>query len=122
MKSINLLSIAFTLIFASNSIAQESAAKYDQETNCMLRYYYYPNLEAYFDVQTSIYYYKDKGEWVTNKEIPAGYKGYSLYKMTNVAIRDYDEQNVLQFLPQHKKKFPYNSKPPRAQRTTASAD
>jgi hypothetical protein len=79
----------------------------DSTTNCMLRYYYFPNLEAYYDSQKDIYMYSEKGEWKTAKEIPSGYRGYSIYNKINVVIRDYDDDDVIQFLKIHKKKYPY---------------
>lgn len=82
----------------------------DPETNCQLRYYYFPNIEAYFDTQKSIYYYKEDDEWVTAEEIPDGYRGYSLYNGIYVFITDYDDDLVTQFITIHKKKFPYTKK------------
>ena len=80
---------------------------FNPETNCQLRYYYFPNLEAYFDTHKSIYYYKENGEWITAKEIPEGYRGYSIYNKSNVYITDYDDDYPYQFIQIHKKKFPY---------------
>ena len=51
----------------SNCItAQESSLKIeslpiDKKTNCYIRYYYFPNLEAYFDNLKQVFYYKVKG-------------------------------------------------------------
>jgi len=73
----------------------------------MLRYYYYPNIEAYFDTQKNIYYFKENGKWNTATEIPAGYRGYSMLNKYNVSITDYDEDNICQFINAHKKKYPY---------------
>lgn len=80
------------------------------ETNCVLRYYYFPNLEAYYDTQKNVYLYHEKGEWVTIDEIPAGYRGYSLYNKVSVVINDYDDEDPTQFLERHKKKYPYINK------------
>jgi len=80
------------------------------ETNCVLRYYYFPNLEAYYDTQKNLYTYMDGGQWITAEEIPAGYRGYSLYNKVNVVINDFDDDDVTQFLYKHKKKYPYITK------------
>lgn len=79
----------------------------DPITNCQLRYYYFPNLEAYFDTQKRIYYFKQEGKWVTAEEIPDGYRGYSIYNKTNIFINDYDDEDPCQFIDIHKKKYPY---------------
>ena len=47
----------------------------DPGTNCVLRYYYFPNLEAYYDTQKNVYHFTESGQWVTANEIPAGYRG-----------------------------------------------
>lgn len=79
----------------------------DPHTNCQLRYYYFPNIEAYFDTQKRIYYFKQDGQWVTAEEIPDGYRGYSIYNKVNVFINDYDDEDPCQFIELHRKKFPY---------------
>lgn len=81
----------------------------DPVTQCALRYYYYPNIQAYYDTQKNIYHFKVDGEWTTAEEIPADYGGYSVYKMLNVLITDYDDENPMQFLSIHRKKYPYTA-------------
>ena len=94
--------------FAQNAMnAEASTPLFNPVTNCQLRYYYFPNLEAYFDTQKSIYYYKENGEWITAEEIPDGYRGYSIYNKSTVYITDYDDDYPYQFIQIHKKKFPY---------------
>lgn len=79
----------------------------DPVSNCAYRYFYFPNLEAYFDTQKSIYIYSEKGKWITAEELPVGYRGYSVYNKMNVTIKDYDDDNITQFVKIHKKKYPY---------------
>ena len=79
----------------------------DSKSNCRMRYYYYPNLEAYFDTDKKTFYYIDNGEWKTTEELPNGYRGYSMYNKYSVYITDYDDDNIYQFLAIHKKKYPY---------------
>ena len=94
--------------FAQNAKNIETSTPlFNPVTNCQLRYYYFPNLEAYFDTQKSIYYYKEKGEWITAEEIPDGYRGYSIYNKSTVYITDYDDDYPCQFIEIHKKKYPY---------------
>jgi len=108
--------LALTLVFFSiNSFAQNSSAKLenlplDKKTNCYLRYYYFPNIQVYFDLLKMIYYYKEEGQWKTAPELPKNYGGYSLYNKAKVTITDYDGDNPIDLLPVHKKMYPYNSK------------
>ncbi len=111
------LSIIVMLFFIIHcSLAQQSKKKddvpplVDPVTNCQLRYYYFPNIEAYFDAHKNIYYYKEDSEWITADEIPDGYRGYSLYNGVYVYITDYDDDLITQFINIHKKKYPYTKK------------
>ncbi|MBD3581107.1 hypothetical protein [Flavobacterium selenitireducens] len=94
----------------------------DPSTNCHIRYYYYPNLEAYFDRETEKYIFRDKGQWKSESQIPSGYRGYGLFNKANIAINDYDEDNITQFLDDHRKKYPYNSLRKLKTNSTASLD
>lgn len=111
MKSLKITLIAIFLFALNNLNAQSKATATPKlvtpTTNCQLRYYYYPNLEAYFDVKKNIYYFTQNGKWVTAEEIPNGYRGYSLYNKCKIAITDYDDEDPTQFLQLHKKQFPY---------------
>jgi hypothetical protein len=115
MKNFTLvLLLTLTTQFASAQTSQPSqpinlTLKMDPVTHCQIRYHYFPNLEAYYDNVKSVYIYNNKGQWVVAAEIPAGYRGYSLYNKMKVPITDYDDDNVVQFIKQHKVQFPYNS-------------
>jgi hypothetical protein len=108
--------ICFVVFLLINHLAIAQKQKPDDvplinpENNCLMRYYYFPNLEAYFDTQKRIYYYKENGDWTTGEEIPNGYRGYSLYNKIYVYITDYDDDNICQFVAKHKKKFPYTKR------------
>lgn len=105
------------LVFVLNcfiSNAQQSSANKQyslaDEKSTDFRYYYFPNIEAYFDTQEKVYLYKDQGEWTEAEELPKGYGGYSLYNKVRVAITDYQGDEPYLQLQEHKKRFPYNSK------------
>jgi len=96
--------------FSQNSTSKEVILVIDTKTNCKLRYYYYPNLQAYFDNLKNVFYYQDNGVWHTAEFLPVNYGGYSLYKMKYVTITDFDGEEPYQYLNIHKKQFPYNFK------------
>lgn len=127
MKTLRSLSLVFLFLFALQAVAQETAPKreslpIDKKTNCYIRYYYYPNLQAYFDNLEMVYYYKENGEWKTAPELPQNYGGYSIYNKVRVVINDYDDDKPYDLLSIHKKRFPYNSKGRFNTNTTASAE
>lgn len=97
------------LALAQAHHSAKSAPLVDPVTQCALRYYYYPNMQAYFDTKIRKFIFRENGKWVTADIIPEGYGGYSVYKMLSVMIKDYDDENPTQFLNAHKKQYPYTS-------------
>lgn len=115
MKTTKRLLPLVILLLSFSLQAQEGAARnqqlpIDKKTNCYIRYYYFPNLEAYFDNLKLVYYYKDKGVWTTAPELPQNYGGYSLYNKAHVEITNYDGEDPYNLILIHKKIYPYNSK------------
>lgn len=96
------------LSHAQKSTVQQYSLATEKSTD--FRYFYFPNIEAYFDTQEKVYLYRDNGEWVEAEELPKNYGGYSLYNKVRVAITDYNGEEPYLLLQEHKKKFPYNSK------------
>jgi len=91
-----------------------------------LRYYYYPNLDAYFDTRTNLYIYEIEGVWTKSKELKSGLRGYSLLNGTRVPITDYNGETLYSQLAEHRKQFPkkYSSKrlPPNLRKDAVTAD
>jgi hypothetical protein len=81
------------------------------------RYYFYPNLDAYFDLQQNVYIFEQNGQWVKAAEIPSGYRGYSVLNGTRVEITDYNGDHPQTRLESHRQKWPKNyfakRKPPK---------
>ena len=112
LKNLIPILILFTcyLSSAQSSNGDVSSLPIDSKTNCYVRYYYYPNLEAYFDNLELVYHYKVNGQWEKAENLPTNYGGYSLFNKVRVNITDYDGDEPYQLLKIHKKMFPYNSK------------
>lgn len=127
MKNLKNIIALIILMLSMSTVAQTASKKningqlIDPQTNCILRYYYFPNLEAYYDTQKNKYWYLENGQWIVADEIPEGYRGYSLYNKVNVLIHDYDDDDPTQFLARHKKKYPYLNKA-NIRKITASID
>ncbi len=107
MRKITIVVILLSSFHFSFSQSSEVRLKIDSGTQCQIRYHYFPNLEAYFDLSTQTYLYHDKGKWISAEEIPNGFRGYSIYNKSNVPITDYDDDNIIQFINAHRQKFPY---------------
>lgn len=104
--------------FISNIVTAQEISGYPLASNTELnstelagnvKYQYYPNLEAYFNTETSEYIFKVNGTWTVAKEIPSGYRGYSMFNGYRVDIKDYFEDKPYEKLSEHKKQFPYYS-------------
>jgi hypothetical protein len=76
------------------------------------RYYYYPNLQAYFDLQRGVYIFNENGSWITSETIDVGFKGYSVRNIFHVSLIEYQGEEPYTMLSQHKLKYPadYSSK------------
>lgn len=115
MKSLKKLFLPlffFTCFLSSAQTSNEdlSSLPIDPKTNSNVRYYYYPNLEAYFDNLELVYHYKVNGQWEKAENLPTNYGGYSLFNKVRVNITDYDGDEPYQLIKIHKKMYPYNSK------------
>lgn len=51
-------------------------------------YYYFPDLNIYFDVNNSLFYYKSGSNWTSNRYLPNKYAQYDLYSLYKVVIND----------------------------------
>jgi hypothetical protein len=117
MKTIHYLLTGIMMMASSLNQAQntvnpdfslEAQAILESGNTLDIRYYYYPNLQAYFDTHTSTYIYTQNGEWIEGSEIPSGFRGYSMYNTKRVAIEDYEGDTPFEFFAEHKKQFPAN--------------
>jgi len=71
-----------------------------------VRYYYLPDVEAYYDIQTSVFVYNNAGVWVRRAYLPAQYSGYDLYGGYKVVMTDYRGNTPYTFHKMYKMKFP----------------
>jgi len=54
-----------------------------------VRYYYLPDVEAYYDVHSSMFIYFEGRSWVRRSYLPSRYKNYNLYDGYKVVMKDY---------------------------------
>ena len=116
MKTIkNLVNVALLLmVFTSNGQNNLTNSDNQIKTDSTriasgVRYNFYPNLDAYYDLQTSEFIFKVDGEWIKDKTIPNSYRGYSMYNNYHVDITNYFGDKPYEKLADHKKEFPYYS-------------
>ena len=128
MKTITkiIVAIAFSLPALMNAQSAGPSAPASSEAPKSsvyeeVRYYYFPNLQAYFDTKTAVYLYKENGEWVEAEQLSPTVRGYSVKNGQYVMLKDYFGEEPYELLEQHKAKYPadFSSRPKRG--TTAVA-
>ena len=53
------------------------------------RYYYLPDVQAYYDVPSSMFIYYEGGSWVRRSYLPNQYRNYDLFHGYKVVLNDY---------------------------------
>ena len=73
-----------------------------------VRYYYYPNMQAYFDTKRALYLIKQNGVWTTSETIDFTTRGYCVRNSAYEMLKDYTGDEPQQLLAIHQLKFPSN--------------
>ena len=96
MKALKLIVFGIVLFFAGAAQGQISVrlnlgiqprwapVGYDD-----VRYYYLPDVEAYYDNESSMFIYLSAGRWIHRRALPSRYRNYDLYEGYKVPIREY---------------------------------
>lgn len=53
-------------------------------------YYYFPDIDCYYDVNMSLFYYFDRGRWISAHYLPYAYRNYDLYRLYKVVLNTRD--------------------------------
>lgn len=53
------------------------------------RYYYLPDVDAYYDVNTAMFIYISGNSWIRRSYLPNRYRGYNLYRGRKVVMNNY---------------------------------
>ena len=69
------------------------------------RYYYLPDIEAYYDIQNSMYIYNEGGVWVHRGYLPQRYRNYDLYGGYKVVMTDYHGDAPYAHFSEHRMKY-----------------
>jgi len=96
MNHLKLIAIGIVIFLSTSAKAQVSVtvnvgspplwgpAGYNE-----VQYYYIPDVEAYYDVHTSMFIYYSGGNWIHRTYLPKRYRGYDLYNGYKVVLVDY---------------------------------
>ena len=53
-------------------------------------YYYFPEINCYYDVNVGLFYYMNRGYWVSARYLPFSYRNYDLYRLYKVVLNQRD--------------------------------
>ena len=67
------------------------------------RFYYFPELNIYHDVQKNEYIYRKGNKWSESRRLPREYNRYNLYSMYKVPI--YERKNPQKYNREHINKY-----------------
>jgi hypothetical protein len=70
-----------------------------------VRYYYLPDVEAYYDVQSSMFIYYGGGVWVHRAYLPPQYRNYDLYGGYKVVMTGYHGSTPYNNFKDYKKRY-----------------
>lgn len=51
-------------------------------------FYYFPDLNIYFDINNSLFYYLSGSKWISNRYLPNKYSRYDFYNLYKIVIND----------------------------------
>jgi hypothetical protein len=54
-----------------------------------VRYYYLPDVDAYYDMRLSVFIFSHNGNWIRRHHLLNKYRNYDLYDGRKVAVRNY---------------------------------
>lgn len=112
MKILKLLIIGIVFFLANASHAQVSVnvnigspPLWGPVGYTDVRYYYLPDVEAYYDVQSAMFIYYSGGTWIHRTYLPTRYRNYDLYSGYKVVMTDYHGTTPYTFYKEHKVKY-----------------
>ena len=96
MKVLKLIIIVIVLFFASPAQSQISVRlnlgsppSWGPVGYSNVQYYYLPDVEAYYDIRSSMFIYLSGGVWIHRSYLPSRYRNYDLYNGYKVVMTDY---------------------------------
>lgn len=113
MKTLKLMIIGTLLFFAASSVqAQVSvhlnlgvAPDWGPSGYSDVRYYYLPDVEAYYDIPSSMFIYYNGVSWVHRSSLPSRYRNYDLYNGYKVPMSNYRGNSPYSNFRQHKVQY-----------------
>ncbi|MEI7660840.1 MAG: hypothetical protein WCK34_01520 [Bacteroidota bacterium] len=112
MKTLKFFIAAIALFFASSAQSQFSVSLnlgtpplWGPSGYADVHYYYLPDVEAFYDVKSSMFIYNSGGVWIHRSSLPARYRDYDLYGGYKVVMNDYHGNAPYSHYKEYKTKY-----------------
>lgn len=112
MKTLKLIAIGITLFVSNLTQAQVSvninagtAPAWGPAVSPGVRYYYLPDVETYYDVQSAQFISYNGSNWTRSKYLPRKHRGYNLHNGYKVVLNDYHGATPYANFSNHKAKY-----------------
>lgn len=113
MKTLKLLVIGILLFFAGSSAQAQISVRlnlgvapdWGPSGYSDVRYYYLPDVEAYYDIPSSMFIYYNGVTWIRRSSLPYKYRNYDLYNGYKVPMADYRGNNPYANFRKHKVQY-----------------
>jgi len=69
------------------------------------KYYYLPDVQAYYDLPSSQFIYIKNGKWFRSSYLPGNFRNYNLYNGYKVVLNDYRGAHPYYYFKNHKVKY-----------------
>jgi hypothetical protein len=112
MKTFKLLVVGIMLMLAGTAQSQLSVNVHIGSPPAWgpagysdVRYYYLPDVEAYYDVDASMFIYISGNRWIRRSYLPGRYRNYDLYHGYKVVMNDYHGNAPYSRFREHRMKY-----------------
>lgn len=112
MKKLKLIAIG-TFLFVSSLMQAQVSVNVNADAPPLwgpvgysdVKYYYLPDVQAYYDVPSSQFIYVKNGKWFRSRYMPGNYRNYDLYNGYKVVLNDYRGLHPYYNFKTHKTKY-----------------
>jgi len=112
MKTLKLILIGLIFSLSANIQAQVSVnvsigspPPWGPVGYTSVNYYYLPDVEAFYDVPSSMFIYNSGGVWVHRAHLPDRYRNYDLYNGYKVVMTDYRGNSPYSHFKEYRTKY-----------------
>jgi len=112
MRTLKMIMAGLAIVFASTMQAQISLhinvgtpPVWGPDVESNVRYYYLPDVNAYYDINTSMFIYVNDGRWTHRRHLPTEFRNYDLYRGRKVVVQNYRGNSPYAYCNYHAKRY-----------------